>query len=190
MNSQPNITFEESDTLISIVGLGSNLDSIHGSKFEIIRKAINSLEELCPRPCIVSSFYESEPEFCPPDSPIFVNMVVVLFLPVNAEPMRFFSCVQGLEERLGRVRSNGVNEPRPIDIDLLFFGKESISSDYLTIPHPRALKRRFVLEPLAEIFPDLVLPGQELSVVELLNRLPKNGWVRKFPSDLVEEAKS
>ena len=190
MNSQPNITFEESDTLISIVGLGSNLDSIHGSKFEIIRKAINSLEELCPRPCIVSSFYESEPEFCSPDSPIFVNLVVVLFLPVNAEPMRFFSCVQGLEERLGRVRSSGVNEPRPIDIDLLFFGKKSISSDYLTIPHPRALKRRFVLEPLAEIFPDLVLPGQELSVVELLNRLPKNGWVRKFPSDLVEEAKS
>ena len=190
MNSQPNIISEETDTLISIVGLGSNLDSKHGSKLEIIRKAINLLEELCSCPFIVSSFYESEPESCPPDSPIFVNLVVVLFLPVNAEPIRFFRCLQGLEERLGRVRSGGANEPRPIDIDLLFFGKESISSDYLTIPHPRALKRRFVLEPLAEIVPDLVLPGQELSVVELLNKLPKNGWVRKFPSDLVKEAKS
>ena len=190
MNSQLNITFEKSDTLISIVGLGSNLDSRHGSKFEIIHKTINALKELCSLPCIVSSFYESEPEFCPPDSPIFVNLVVVLFLPVNAEPLKFFRCIQGLEERLGRVRSSGVNEPRPIDIDLLFFGEKSISSDYLTIPHPRALKRRFVLEPLAEIAPDLVLPGQELSVVELLNRLPKNGWVRKFPSDLVKEAKS
>lgn len=185
MNSQPNITFEESDTLISILGLGSNLDSRHGSKLEIIRKAINSLEEFCSHPCIVSSFYESEPEFCPPDSPIFVNLVVVLFLPANAEPGRFFRYVQGLEERLGRERSSGVNEPRAIDIDLLFFGKKSISSDYLTIPHPRALKRRFVLEPLAEIVPDLVLPGQELSVVELLSRLPKNGWVRKFSSNLV-----
>ena len=180
MKSQPSITFEESDTLISIVGLGSNLDSRNGSKFEIIRKAINSLEELSSRPSIISSFYESEPEFCPPDSPIFVNLVAVLFLPVNAEPMRFFRCVQKLEKRLGRVRSREINEPRPIDIDLLFFGKKSISSDYLTIPHPRAVKRRFVLEPLAEIAPDLILPGQEFSVVELLSRLPNNGWVRKF----------
>jgi 2-amino-4-hydroxy-6-hydroxymethyldihydropteridine diphosphokinase len=180
MKSQPSITFEESDTLISIVGLGSNLDSRNGSKLEIIRKAINSLEELCSRSCIISSFYESEPEFCPPDSPIFVNLVIVLFLPVDADPMRFFRCVQRLEEKLGRVRSRGINEPRPIDIDLLFFGKKSISSEYLTIPHPRALKRRFVLEPLAEIAPDLILPGQEFSVVELLSRLPKNGWVRKF----------
>ena len=179
MKSQPIITFEESDTLVSIVGLGSNLDSRNGSKFEIIRRAINSLEELSSRPSIISSIYESEPEFRPPDSPIFVNLVVVLFLPVNAEPMRFFRCVQKLEERLGRVRSMGINEPRPIDIDLLFFGKKSISSDYLTIPHPRAVKRRFVLEPLAEIAPDLILPGQEFSVLELLSRLPKNGWVRK-----------
>ena len=180
MKSQPNITFEESDTLISIVGLGSNLDSRNGSKLEIIQKAINSLEELCSRRCIISSFYKSEPEFCPPDSPIFVNLVAVLFLPVNAQPMKFFRFVQRLEERFGRVRTRGMNEPRTIDIDLLFFGKESISSDYLTIPHPRALKRRFVLEPLAEIAPDLILPGQELSVAELLSRLPKNGWVRKF----------
>ena len=180
MKSQPSITFEESDTLISIVGLGSNQDSRNGSKFEIICKAINSLEELSSRPCITSSFYESEPEFCPPDSPIFVNLVAVLFLPVNAEHMRFFRCVQKLEKRLGRARSRGINEPRPIDIDLLFFGKKSISSDYLTIPHPRAVKRRFVLEPLAEIAPDLILPGQEFSVVELLSRLPNNGWVRKF----------
>ena len=179
MKSQPIITFEQSDTLVSIVGLGSNLDSRNGSKFEIIRRAINSLEGLSSRPSIISSIYESEPEFCPPDSPIFVNLIVVLFLPVNAEPMRFFRCVQKLEERLGRVRSMGINEPRPIDIDLLFFGKKSISSDYLTIPHPRALKRRFVLEPLAEIAPDLILPGQEFSVLELLSRLPKNGWVRK-----------
>ena len=180
MKSQPSITFEESDTLISIVGLGSNLDSRNGSKYEIILKAINSLEELSSRPSVVSSFYESEPEFCPPDSPIFVNLVVVLFLPVNADPLRFFRRVQKMEERLGRVRSKGINEPRPIDIDLLFFGKKSISSDYLTIPHPRALRRRFVLEPLAEIAPDLILPGQEFSVVKLLSRLPKNGWVRKI----------
>ena len=190
MKSQPNITFEESDTLLSIVGLGSNLDSGHGSKREIILKAIRSLEELCSRPCTVSSFYESEPEFCPPDSPIFVNLVVVFYLPVNAKPMKFFRSVQNLEERLGRTRSRGKNEPRPIDIDLLFFGKKSISSDYLTIPHPRAIKRRFVLEPLAEIAPDLVLPGQQFSVVELLNKLPKNGWVRKSPNAKVKEAKS
>ena len=89
-----------------------------------------------------------------------------------------------------RVRSGETNDPRPIDIDLLFFGKKSISSDYLTIPHPRAVKRRFVLEPLAEIAPDLILPGQEFSVVELLSRLPNNGVGTKIPTDLIIEAKS
>ena len=79
MKSQPSITFDESDTLISIVGLGSNQDSRNVSKFEIIRKAINSLEELSSRPSIISSFYESEPEFCPPDSQYLLTWLLFYF---------------------------------------------------------------------------------------------------------------
>ena len=180
MNYRPSITFEESHTLTSIVGLGSNLDSPHGSKCEVIGKAVKALGELCSQPCIASSFYQSEPEGCPPDSPMFINSVVVLFLPVDTELESFFACIQSLEKELGRVRTDLMNQARTIDFDLLFFGNISHSSDALTIPHPRALERRFVLEPLSEIAPDLVLPGQTCSVVQLLNDLPQKEWVRKL----------
>ena len=187
MNSRPSITFEETHTLTSIVGLGSNLDSKHGSKLDVIRKAVKALGELSSQPCIASSFYQSEPEACPHDSPLFVNSVVALFLPVNTDLTSFFRSIQRLEEKLGRVRSGLKNEPRSIDLDLLFFGDISFSSDLLTIPHPRAFERRFVLEPLAEIAPDLVLPGQKLSVKQLLDDLPQKEWVRKLQDGKINE---
>ncbi len=189
MNSRPNITFDEAHTLTSIVGLGSNLDSKYGSKLDIMRKAVKALGKLSSQPCIASSVYQSEPEGCPPDSPLFVNSVVVLFLPVNTELKRFFLCIQRLEEKLGRVRSGIGNEPRTIDLDLLFFGNFSFSSDSLNIPHPRALERRFVLEPLAEIAPNLVLPGQKFSVQQLLDDLPQREWVRKLREGQINDAK-
>ena len=189
MNSRPSITFEEAHTLTSIVGLGSNLDSKYGSKLEVIRKAVKALGELSSQPCIASSVYQSEPEGCPPDSPLFVNSVVVLFLPANTDLKSFFRCVQRLEEKLGRVRPSLDNQPRTIDLDLLFFGKLSFSSDSLNIPHPRALERRFVLEPLAEIAPNLVLPGQKFSVQQLLDDLPQREWVRKLRDGQINDAK-
>ena len=189
MNARPRITFEESHILTSIVGLGSNLDSAHGSKLDVIRKAVKALGEFSSQPYIASSFYESEPDGCPPNSPLFVNSVVALFLPVNTDLKSFFWSIQRLEEKLGRVRSGINNQPRSIDLDLLFFGHISLSSDALTIPHPRALERRFVLEPLAEIAPDLVLPGQKFSVLQLLKDLPQREWVRKLEDGKVNDAK-
>ena len=180
MNSQLNTIIEDGEILTSIVGLGSNLDSSKGTKLEVILEAVKALDEISLSPCIVSSFYKSEPVDCPPGSPEFINMVAALFLPAGSEAHEFFSFTQELEFRLGRSRSELVNEPRSIDIDLLFFGNRLISSDSLTIPHPRALERRFVLEPLSEIAPALVLPGQKFSVSQLLRELPKNGWVSKI----------
>ena len=189
MNFQPSITFEETHTLTSIVGLGSNLDSRHGSKFDVIRKAVKALAKLSSQPCVASSLYQSEPEDCPPDTPLFINSVVVLFLPLNTDLKGFFWSIQSLEEKLGRVRSGLNNEPRSIDLDLLFFGNISFSSDALTIPHPRALQRRFVLEPLAEIAPELMLPGQKLPVLQLLNDLPEREWVRKLKNVEIVDSK-
>ena len=180
MNSQLNTTIEDREVLTSIVGLGSNLESSQGAKFEVILEAVEALDEISLSPCVVSSFYESEPVDCPPGSPEFINMVAAFFLPASSGAREFFSFTQELECRLGRSRSGLVNEPRFIDIDLLFFGNRSISSDSLTIPHPRALERRFVLEPLSEIAPALVLPGQKFSVSQLLCKLPKSGWVSKI----------
>ncbi|MCX6925087.1 MAG: 2-amino-4-hydroxy-6-hydroxymethyldihydropteridine diphosphokinase [Verrucomicrobia bacterium] len=65
-----------------------------------------------------------------------------------------------------------MNEPRPLDLDLIAFGGEVRSTNELTLPHPRAHERRFVLCPLNEIAPGLILPGQSQSLAQLLERLP------------------
>jgi 7,8-dihydro-6-hydroxymethylpterin-pyrophosphokinase len=67
------------------------------------------------------------------------------------------------------------NAPRPIDIDILLYGDLQISEETLTIPHPRMLERSFVLAPLAEIAPALLLPGQTQIVAALSARLPQQG---------------
>ncbi|MES1180381.1 MAG: 2-amino-4-hydroxy-6-hydroxymethyldihydropteridine diphosphokinase, partial [Verrucomicrobiota bacterium] len=73
-----------------------------------------------------------------------------------------------LEVEFGRKPKMVLNEPRPLDLDLIAFGGEVRLTASLTLPHPRAHQRRFVLQPLGEIAPDLVLPGQKLAVAQLL----------------------
>jgi 2-amino-4-hydroxy-6-hydroxymethyldihydropteridine diphosphokinase len=73
-----------------------------------------------------------------------------------------------------------LNEPRPLDLDLVAFGNETRATPVLTLPHPRAHLRRFVLQPLSEIAPDLILPGQTKTVAQLLKELPDDESVRKL----------
>ena len=73
-----------------------------------------------------------------------------------------------------------MNEPRPIDLDLIAFGQEVRSSPELTLPHPRAHLRRFVLQPLSEVTPNFVLPGQNRTVMELLRLLPRGEDMRRI----------
>jgi 2-amino-4-hydroxy-6-hydroxymethyldihydropteridine diphosphokinase len=80
--------------------------------------------------------------------------------------------LQALEKEFGREPKKVLNEARPLDLDLIAFGNHTCVTPRLTLPHPRATQRRFVLEPLAEIAPDLVLPGQTRTVKELLAELP------------------
>lgn len=86
-------------------------------------------------------------------------------------PESFLSNLQNLEKQLGRSPKKIVNEARVIDLDLIAFGDEIRRSEVLTLPHPRAHARKFVLAPLAELAPALVLPGQKKSVRELLSEL-------------------
>jgi 2-amino-4-hydroxy-6-hydroxymethyldihydropteridine diphosphokinase len=76
--------------------------------------------------------------------------------------------LQALEREFGRKPKQVLNEPRPLDLDLIAFGHELRGTNELILPHPRAHQRRFVLAPLAEIAPQLVLPGQTETVTELL----------------------
>jgi 2-amino-4-hydroxy-6-hydroxymethyldihydropteridine diphosphokinase len=82
--------------------------------------------------------------------------------------------LQALEKEFGRQPKKILNEPRPLDLDLIAFGDEVRSTASLTLPHPRAHQRRFVLQPLNEIVPGLILPGQKLTVTQLLAGLRDN----------------
>jgi 2-amino-4-hydroxy-6-hydroxymethyldihydropteridine diphosphokinase len=138
------------------------------------------LEELSDRPLLRSSLWQTAPVDCPPASPAFVNAVVGLRPCDNETPETLLAKLQALEKEFGRRPKKVLNEPRPLDLDLIAFGSERRATRQLTLPHPRAHERRFVLQPLSEIAPDLVLPGQSRSVAELLHRLPLDENMRKL----------
>jgi len=100
-----------------------------------------------------------------------VNAVIGLAAQAGETPESLLAKLQALEKEFGRGRKKTLNEPRPLDLDLIAFGKEKRASKELVLPHPRVHKRRFVLQPLSEIAPELVLPGQSGSVAELLAEL-------------------
>jgi 2-amino-4-hydroxy-6-hydroxymethyldihydropteridine diphosphokinase len=92
--------------------------------------------------------------------------------PSNDEtPESLLAKLQSLERDFGRRPKRMLNEPRPLDLDLIAFGFEVRNSPELTLPHPRAHSRRFVLQPLSEVAPDFVLPGQAMTVAQLLATL-------------------
>jgi len=129
------------------------------------------LGELSDGPLLRSSLWETAPVDCPPGSPRFVNAVVGL-VPRGAEtPESLLSKLQALESEFGRRPKEVLNEPRPLDLDLIAVGSETRAGKELMLPHPRAHQRRFVLEPLSEIAPGLVLPGQKRTVLELLEEM-------------------
>jgi 2-amino-4-hydroxy-6-hydroxymethyldihydropteridine diphosphokinase len=124
----------------------------------------------------VSSFYETEPvEFT--DQPWFLNCVLVL--ESTQTPQELMTAILGIEQEMGRRRVQKKG-PRSIDIDILLFGDEIIDTHELTIPHPAMQERRFVLEPLAEIAPDLRHPVLKKTIPELLDALPEGQIVRKL----------
>ena len=127
---------------------------------------------LSQEPILKSSVWETTPVDCPPDSPVFLNAVIG-FSPLPEEtPESLLKKLQAWEKEFGRQPKIVLNEPRPLDLDLIAFGAESRNTPELRLPHPRAHLRRFVLQPLCEIAPDLVLLGQGKTVAELLASLP------------------
>jgi len=138
------------------------------------------LQELSDHPLAKSSLLETKPVDCPPGSANFVNAVVGLISRPNETAVSLLEKLQVLEKEFGRVPKKVLNESRPLDLDLIAFGSEIRSAPQLTLPHPRAHLRKFVLQPLAEIAPDLVLPGQSKPVSELLRRLTSAEIVRKL----------
>jgi 2-amino-4-hydroxy-6-hydroxymethyldihydropteridine diphosphokinase len=158
------------------IALGSNLGD---SRANVLR-AMERLQELSDEPLAKSSLLETSPVACPPGSPNFVNAVVGLIPRRDETPESLLRKLQKLEKEFGRTAKKILNEARPLDLDLIAFGNEIRATPDLTVPHPRAHSRRFVLQPLAEIAPALILPGQGRSVSELLRRLTTDEIVRKL----------
>jgi 2-amino-4-hydroxy-6-hydroxymethyldihydropteridine diphosphokinase len=141
---------------------------------------MDKLQELSPEPLLRSSLWQTTPVDCPPDSAIFVNAVVGL-VPLGGEmPESLLRKLQALEREFGRRPKQGLNEPRPLDLDLIAFASERRRGDILNLPHLRAHQRRFVLQPLSEITPSLVLPGQDQNVQDLLACLPEDPNMRRL----------
>jgi 2-amino-4-hydroxy-6-hydroxymethyldihydropteridine diphosphokinase len=149
----------------AFVGLGSNL----GEREVTLRAAIGRLRGLPDVEVIqASSFRDTEP-VGPVDQPRFLNGAVELETGLTARAL--LGALLELERAFGRDRSAGpLHGPRTLDLDLLLYGAETIDEPLLNVPHPRLHERRFVLEPLAELDPDLEVPGQG-SVQTLLARL-------------------
>ncbi|MBU6399419.1 MAG: 2-amino-4-hydroxy-6-hydroxymethyldihydropteridine diphosphokinase [Verrucomicrobia bacterium] len=159
------------------VALGSNL----GDSRAMVQRAIRRLQELSAQPLRASSLWQTSPVDCPPGSPPFINAVVALTPGPTEAPESLRQKLQALEVEFGRKPNVVRNEPRPLDLDLIAFGHERRSSPHLVLPHPRAHQRRFVLAPLAELAPDLVLPGQSRTARHLLEQLDSSEEVHRLP---------
>jgi len=151
----------------AFIALGSNM----GDSPRLIRQAIDRLQELSDQPLLKSALWQTTPIDCPPGSPPFLNAVVGLEPRAEVTPESLLEKLQALEREFGRQPKRMLNEPRPLDLDLIAFGSETRTSPQLTLPHPRAHLRRFVLQPLSEIAPDFLLPGQTKPICQLLVEL-------------------
>ena len=172
MNSQNNITLESKDLITVLISLGANLPSRFGTPIQTLSAAITSIANFASGKLLTSSFYQTEAVDCAPETPDFINAVVAVQLPKFITATELLGFLQELEKEFGRANDDAKNSPRKLDLDVLYFGDQLVTSRELEIPHPRAAERRFVIEPLTEIAPNLVLPGQSVSVQALLESLP------------------
>jgi 2-amino-4-hydroxy-6-hydroxymethyldihydropteridine diphosphokinase len=151
------------------LSLGTNL----GNRLDNLNHALESLKEFC-QVVVSSSVYETDP-WGFEDQPFFYNQVVKI--ETVLDPIQLLREIKKMELEMGRIPTFQYG-PRLIDIDILLYDKLIMNSPELTIPHPQMKSRAFVLSPLVEIAPDLVLPGEEVDA-ETLNREIGSSGIRK-----------
>ncbi len=160
------------------LSLGSNV----GDREAQLRDAVARLGA-AGRVVALSSVYETEPVELT-GQPWFLNCAVAL--ETEKSPEELMTAILDIEQEMGRRRVLRKG-PRSIDIDILLFGGTIMDSTELTIPHPAMHQRRFVLEPLAEIAPELQHPVLKKTIRELLDALPPGQAVRRVQSELAND---
>lgn len=163
-------------TMRTGVALGSDLGD-RLCNLRAARDLLGSLHEGDDAPA-VSPVYETDPVDCPPDTPDFLNAVIEI--ETSLDPAQLLARLSELERQLGRPGTRGKNAPRCLDADILYAGNLQQESGHVIIPHPRMTRRRFVMQPLCDIRPDLLLPGWRETASQLLERLPLVPTVRIF----------
>lgn len=154
----------------AFVGVGSNLDLPEKQVMQACRHLAQIEHAALLRQ---SSLYRSQP-LGPQDQPDFVNAVVLL--ETTLPPYDLLDALQAIENQQGRVRGLRWG-PRVIDLDLLLYGEDELETERLRVPHPGLTLREFVVYPLAEIAPDLILPSGE-SILSLQAACPMRGLQR------------
>jgi len=149
----------------TFIALGSSI----GDGAAQLRLAVQVLETLAIGPIERSSLWRTEP-FEMQVSDWFTNAVVSFDTELTATDL--LQSLKDIERQCGRPVDHGVNTPRTVDLDIISFGDQIICSGDLTIPHPRASERLFVLLPLAEIAPDFRFPGSTDGLTTLIDRAP------------------
>lgn len=158
------------------IALGSNL----GDRLAHLRLARSRILGLpgVSAPVIASRVYQTEPVGSGPDASAYLNAVIEV--EYHGQPITLLDGLQRIESELGRPSKRPRNAPRTIDLDILYAGNLVLSNDEVVIPHPRLHQRRFVLAPLADIRPALILPGQHLPVAGQLAGLNDPSAVELF----------
>jgi 2-amino-4-hydroxy-6-hydroxymethyldihydropteridine diphosphokinase len=161
------------------VAIGSNLGE-RLANLRNARKDIAELSNVLP-PMRASAVYETEPVGCQKGAAKFLNAAIEF--EYSGEAQDLLRELAAIEKLLGRPAGHARNASRTIDLDLLYFGELEIETAELQLPHPRIAGREFVLRPLADIRPDLVLPKQTESVGMLLLQITSAGTVVRVAAE-------
>jgi len=160
-----------------LVALGSNL----GASEAIVKRAIQRLRAFAHADFRASSLWRTGPVDCPPGADDYINAVVAFRPRTGLTPETLLSALKAIEREFGRQPTSVRNAPRELDLDLLVFDDQVRDGDDFTLPHPRGHQRRFVLAPAAEVAADLVWPGRQRTIAQLLASLADVERVTRLP---------
>ena len=165
--------------MVVLIGLGSN----RGASERIVREAMVRLGTFSDGALRCSGLWRTSPVDCPPDAADFINAAVAFEARSGLSPEALLAGLKTLEREYGERDPAIRNAPRELDLDLLLFGEERRSSADFCLPHPRAVQRRFVLAPAAEVSPDTVWPGTGATIRALLAGLRTDERVERLETD-------